>query len=124
MSPARKSNPDPWADDDETMQDSFDDLLFAEERQAWAKRRRCRHCYVWMHDASTNEFAIVCAHGCGSIRHKWRSVDVPGDMKRMKATQEAFMIAHAHGGCPRDTSRLPKDSRRFGGYFPPRKSGG
>ena len=94
----------PW--DEESHQDSFDDLLFAEERVAWAARRKCRHCYVWGHDSSSGMFFIACAHGCGSIRHQWKSVDHDGDLRRVKATQEAYAIAHAHG-CPRDTSRLP-----------------
>ena len=106
---------------DEGSQDTFDDVLFAEERQAWARRRRCRHCYIWAYDKKSDEFMIACAHGCGSIRHKWKSVDPDGDRRRVKATQEAFMIAHAYGGCPRDISRLPGGTSSHRLPFPRRK---
>lgn len=94
-------------------QDSFDDVLFAEDRQKWARQRKCAHCYVWMYNSSRDMFAVACAHGCGSVRHEWKSADKEGDMARVKATQEAFVIAHAHG-CPRDLSRTPGGNKIFG----------
>lgn len=96
-------------DDD---QDTFDDLLSSEERLAWARRRRCRHCYVWVYDAKADRFAVACAHGCGAVRHAWTSIDPDGDMRRVKASREAFVIAHANGTCPRDENRAWQRARR------------
>lgn len=93
---------DPWADDGDQL--SFADLFDADERRAWAARRRCKHCYVWGRDERSGKFFIACAHGCGSIRHMWDSPDPDGDYRRMKDTQEAFRIAHRNG-CPRDIGR-------------------
>ena len=108
---------DSWAEGPE--QESFDDLLFAEERAQWAQQRRCFHCYVWGYNENEDMFYIACAHGCGSVRHKWHSPDPKGDMKRVKATREAYMIAHAHG-CPRDSNRNQgkQGGSRFGKRAP------
>jgi hypothetical protein len=101
---------DPWADEENWEQGTFDDFIDAEERKEWMKRRRCMHCYVWAFDASTQEFLIACAHGCGSIRNRWTSVDFAGDTRRVKSSQEAFMISHRNG-CPR---RSPMGKRSQG----------
>lgn len=93
---------DPWADEENWEQGSFDDFIDFEERKEWMRRRKCLHCYVWAFDASTQQFMIACAHGCGSIRHRWTSPDFEGDSRRVKSSQEAFMISHARG-CPRRT---------------------
>lgn len=103
----------PW-NEDESGQESFDDLMFEEERVAWAARRKCRHCYVWGYNETNDTFFIACAHGCGSIRHQWKSLDPDGDRKRVKETQSAYAIAHAYG-CPRDMNRTP--SSFSGGTF-------
>lgn len=106
---------DPWADEANWEQGSFDDYVDEEERKQWMRRRKCRHCYVWSFNATTDEFVVACAHGCGSIRHRWRTVDREGDEKRMRQSQEAFVIAHARG-CPRRQER-PQNVRgsRYGG---------
>ena len=91
---------DPWADEENWEQGSFDEFIDFEERKEWMQRRKCLHCYVWGYDGSSSEFLVVCAHGCGSIRNRWTSVDFSGDMRRVKSSQEAYMISHARG-CPR-----------------------
>lgn len=81
--------------------DTFDDLLLEESRREDAVRRRCRHCFVWTHDADTNVFAIRCGHGCGLTKLEWMSTDVDMDLTRYETNRKAYAIAHARG-CPRD----------------------
>jgi hypothetical protein len=95
---ARPRKKEQWEED--LLQENFDDLLYAEERKAWVRRKKCKHCYVWGYSEEEEMFFIACVHGCGSVRHKWRSQNKEKDMSQLEKNKEAYIISHAQG-CPR-----------------------
>lgn len=85
----------------EAVQETFDEMLAAADRKADLERQACLHCFITVFDPKTEMVSVVCAHKCGTVKSVHRSWDHRGDREQARRTQEAFMFAHARGGCPR-----------------------